>query len=140
MHANEPNKCTLQVIIITGRVQMSRKSMGVSWGSRNLVQERALYFRREDSTRRGSSLEKTNPIPGTDFSISPSGLSYEIQSSVLIGWYWFAFLVRFCGFVWASCAWAQPQLCGQAFRRVFYVPSMFSSEHVKSLAPRLLVS
>ena len=33
-----------------------------------------------DSTPRGNRPDKTNPPPGADFSISPSGFNYDMQS------------------------------------------------------------
>ena len=62
-------------MVITRILLSSRKSRSASnsvkWSD----------FGHGDSTRRGSRPEKTNPSPGEDFSISPSGFFYDMQST-----------------------------------------------------------
>ena len=80
------------MVISTGIWFSGRKSRGVN----NFFQQPDLRLRL-DSTVRVSRLENTNPHPEADFSISPSGYNYEIQSSVFcVGYLVPAFVRKIC--------------------------------------------
>ena len=63
-------------VIITKTLFSDRKSRSVN----NFFQRPDLGLR-WDFTPRVSRPDKTNPPPGADFSISPSGFNYDMQST-----------------------------------------------------------
>ena len=64
--------------IITKKWFSGRKSRSVN----NFFQQPDLGLR-WDFTPRVSPPDKTNPPPGADFSISPSGFNYDTQSNLI---------------------------------------------------------